>query len=142
MNVARMSPPEDLDDRVAQAIPHRAPFRLVDRLVSAGPEGAIARRAITRDDPLVGDTLPRVLLVEAMAQTAALLAGGELGAHRGYLVALRAVTFEDFARVGDIVELHARHAGRLGALRRIAAEARVDGRTIARGELTVALEAG
>ena len=97
-------------------------------------------RRVTGDDPLMGGRLPLALLVDALAQTAALMHGAELGAHRGYLVALREVLLEGAVVAGDTLELRARHIGTLGSLRRIAAEATVDGRVVARGELTLAIE--
>jgi 3-hydroxyacyl-[acyl-carrier-protein] dehydratase len=123
-----------------QTLPHRPPFRLVDRLVSADATVAVATRNITANDPLVAGSLPAVFLVEAMAQTAALHAGESLGPHRGYLVAVRDFHCEAEARVGDVVTITATRIGTLGALQRVHGEAAVDGRVIARGELTFAVE--
>jgi 3-hydroxyacyl-[acyl-carrier-protein] dehydratase len=128
---------------VARTLPHHPPFRLVDRLLSADGERAVATRLVTRGDPLLpelGDALPAVLVLEAMAQTAALLAGQSVGAHRGYLVAVRDLRCESQARAGDLLELTARREASLGALQRVHAEARVGDRLVARGELTFAVE--
>jgi len=136
-----MSEREDLHgDRVEALLPHRAPFRMVDRLVSATESEAIAMRRITTGDPLVGNVMPASMLIEAMAQTAALMTGSGIGAHRGYLVALRKVVFEAPVVAGDTVQLHARRTGTFGALHRVDAEARVGERIVARGELTFSVE--
>jgi len=137
MYVARMSAPQDLE----KLLPHRPPFRLVDRLLSATATEAHAERRITRDDPLIGDSLPAPLLVEALAQTAALMMSTTEGAHRGFLVALKDLRFEAQVHAGDTVRLSARRTASLGALHRVDAEARVGEVLVARGELTFALEA-
>ena len=120
-------------------LPHRPPFRLVDRLVSCGPADAVAERRITHDDPLVEGALPGTLLVEALAQTAALMATAELGEHLGYLVGLRRVTLTGRVVPGDTLRLHARRTGTLGALHRVEAEGRVGDVVVVRGELTLTI---
>ncbi len=136
-----MSEREDLHgDALEAMLPHRAPFRMVDRLVTATEREAIATRRITAEDPLLGAVMPASLLVEGMAQTAALMTGAGIGTHRGYLVAVRNVVFESSVVAGDTLELHARRTGTFGALHRVDAEARVGERVVARGELTFSVE--
>ncbi len=120
-------------------LPHRPPFRLVDRVLSVSGDEVIAERRITYDDPLIGEVLSGSLLVEALAQTAALLATSEVGAHTGYLVALRGVKFEGNVVAGDTVRLRARRTGVLGALHRVEADGTVGERVVVRGELTFAI---
>jgi 3-hydroxymyristoyl/3-hydroxydecanoyl-(acyl carrier protein) dehydratase len=56
------------------------------------------------------------------------------------LVAATGFQFEGpRARAGDLVALEARRTASLGALHRFACEARVDGRLIARGDLSFAV---
>jgi 3-hydroxyacyl-[acyl-carrier-protein] dehydratase len=140
MNVSRMREASDLTAALA-TLPHRPPFRMVDRLVSAAPGEARAERRVTANDPLVGDGLLPCLVLEGLAQTAALIAGAEVGRHDGYLVAMRNVAVEGQARVGDTVALFARRTATLGGLHRVEAEASVEGRVILRGELTFAIQA-
>jgi 3-hydroxymyristoyl/3-hydroxydecanoyl-(acyl carrier protein) dehydratase len=127
-------------DDVLQTLPHQPPFRLVDRLRSNQGGVAIAERRVTSNDPLVGGVLPATLIVEALAQTAALIAGAEIGRHHGMLVALKNVRVDGAARVGDTLELVARRTGTLGALHRVSGEARVEGGLVLCGELTFAIE--
>ncbi len=128
------------EQALAETLPHRPPFRLVDRLVSTDARVAVATRNVTADDPLVGGSLPAVFLIEAMAQAAALHAGESLGAHRGYLVAVRDFRCEAEARVGDVLVITATRQGTLGALQRVHGEIAIEGRIIAHGELTFAVE--
>ena len=135
MTVARMSGLRDLPD-----LPHRAPFRLVDRLACCTATTATAIRQVTANDPLMGDELPAVLVVEALAQTAALMNHGTMGGHRGYLVALRDVRFESTVHAGDTLSLHTERTATLGGLHRVMGRAEVGGRLVASGEMTFSLE--
>lgn len=121
-------------------IPHSPPWLLVDRVVATDGPRVEAEKLVTVNDPLAGDELPEVLLVEALAQAAACLNAGEKGAHQGYLVAAHGFTFEGRARAGDRLRLVATRTATLGALHRFDGEASVEGRVIARGQLTFALE--
>ena len=120
-------------------LPHRPPFRLVDRVLSVSSDEVTAERRITHDDPLIGDVLSGSLLVEGLAQTAALLATSEVGAHTGYLVALRGVKFDGDVVAGDTVRFRAKRTGALGGLHRVEAEGSVADRVVVRGELTFAI---
>lgn len=120
--------------------PHRPPFRLVDRVIATSATEIVAERRVTHDDPLIGNVLSGSLLVEALAQTAALLATAELGAHAGYLVALRDVVFDGNVSAGDTIRLRATRIGALGALHRVEAAGSVGDRVVVRGQLTFAVE--
>ena len=135
MTVARMSGLRDLPD-----LSHRAPFRLVDRLASRTATTATAIRQVTANDPLLGDELPATLVVEALAQTAALMNDGTVGAHRGFLVALRGVRFESSVHAGDTLSLHTERTATLGGLHRVTGRAHVGERLVASGEMTFSIE--
>ncbi len=124
-----------------QHIPHQAPWLLVDRVIERGPDHVRAVKRLTTNDPLGIEGLAESLLIEALAQTAACLQAGELGAHRGYLVAAAKFEFHGRAQVGDTLTLTAIRSARLGALVRFEGEATVEGRVLARGELTFSVEA-
>src|SRR5512135_132235 len=120
-------------ERLVDLIPHRAPWLLVDRVVARGEDTVEAERRVAADDPLLaGGELPELLVLEALAQTAACLNAGALGAHRGLLVAAQRVEFDGRARAGDLVTLSARKVATMGALVRFSTEARVGERVIAR----------
>jgi 3-hydroxyacyl-[acyl-carrier-protein] dehydratase len=124
----------------ADLIPHRAPFRLVDRVVSIEGDRVEAEKRVTAGDPLSRGELPELLLLEALAQTAACLNAGQRGAHRGVLVGASRFEFHERPRAGDTLRLAATRTAALGALLRFEGLASVEGRVVARGELTVALE--
>ena len=127
-------------ERLVDLIPHRAPWLLVDRVVARGEDTVEAERRVAADDPLLADgELPELLVLEALAQTAACLNAGALGRHQGLLVAASRVEFGERARAGDVVALRARKTATMGALVRFDAEARVGERLIARGEMTFAV---
>jgi 3-hydroxyacyl-[acyl-carrier-protein] dehydratase len=124
-------------------LPHRAPWLLVDRVV-ARDEGTVeAHKLLTATDPLLSDgSLPELLLLEALAQTAACLQTEALGRHRGLLVAATKFEVTERPRAGDLLRLKAVRQAVLGRLVRFDGEARVQERTIASGQLTFAIETG
>src|SRR5690349_1824217 len=72
--------------RIAEMIPHRYPFLLVDRLVDVIPgESAVGIKNVTANEPFFQGhfpdrpVMPGVLIVEAMAQTAAVIVVAALG---------------------------------------------------------------
>lgn len=129
-------------EALVDLIPHRAPWLLVDRVLSRSADAVEAEKRLSAGDPLLaGGELPELLALEALAQAAACLNAGTLGAHQGLLVAASGVVFDGRARAGDVVSLRARKVAVLGALIRVDAEARVGERAIARGQLTFAVAA-
>lgn len=78
---------EDIDiQRVMEMIPHRYPFLLVDRVLEVVPDvSATALKNVTINEPhFVGHfpaapVMPGVLIIESMAQTAALFVVHTLG---------------------------------------------------------------
>lgn len=127
-------------ERLVDLIPQRAPWLLVDRVVARTEDTVEAERQVAADDPLLADgELPELLVLEALAQTAACLNAGALGAHQGLWVAAQRVALDGRAKAGDVVALRARRTATLGALVRFEVEARAGGRVIARGEMTFAV---
>ena len=90
------------------------------------------------DDPLLaGDELPELLVLEALAQTAACVNAGSWARTRPAGGGAR-VAFDGRARAGDVVRSRQEDGddGRAGPL---LDEARVGERVIARGEMTFAV---
>jgi 3-hydroxyacyl-[acyl-carrier-protein] dehydratase len=126
-------------------IPHRPPWLLVDRVISVEGSTVKAERRLTSDDPLMCDGLPELLCLEALAQTAACLNAGELGAHRGFLVAASGFEFDGRAQAGETLLLAATRTATLGSLHKFEGTAHAlppDGepRLVARGQMTFAVE--
>ncbi len=73
-------------NRVMQMIPHRYPFLLVDRVIDVVPDvSAVGIKNVSINEPYfqghfpVRPIMPGVLIIEAMAQTAAVLVVETLG---------------------------------------------------------------
>jgi 3-hydroxyacyl-[acyl-carrier-protein] dehydratase len=120
----------------ADLLPHRAPFILVDRVIEASPGKVRAEKQVTAGDPLVGDLLPDMLVIEALAQACACSNRSEQGPHLGYLVAITNFTFEGRVATGETLTLDVTRAARLGPLSQFDVEAAVCDRPIARGRMT------
>jgi beta-hydroxyacyl-ACP dehydratase FabZ len=71
--------------RVLGLLPHRYPFLLVDRIVELGKGRVVTIKNVTFNEPYFAGhfpghpVMPGVLIVEALAQSAALLALNEVG---------------------------------------------------------------
>ncbi|WP_040507677.1 3-hydroxyacyl-ACP dehydratase FabZ [Gluconobacter morbifer] len=110
--------PESIDImQIMQAIPHRYPFLLIDRMegIKAG-EAAVGVKNVTVNEPFfqghfpARPVMPGVLIVEAMAQTAATLVVLTLGkAFEGKLVYFMTIENAKFRRPvgpGDQLRIH------------------------------------
>ena len=121
-------------------LPHRYPFQLVDRVVAIEPgRWAIGVKQISRSELFIddGDRLPRVLLMEAMAQVAGIAAASAPHAAQAATLA-RLDRFRCrpvFA--GERLLVTARVVRRFGANVLARASVRVDGRPRAAAELVL-----
>jgi 3-hydroxyacyl-[acyl-carrier-protein] dehydratase len=99
-------------------LPHRYPFLLVDRVLSLEPDKRIvALKNVTINEPFfVGHfpkrpVMPGVLIIEAMAQTAALLSFASLPVDKSknivyYLAGVDGARFKRPVEPGDALHLH------------------------------------
>jgi 3-hydroxyacyl-[acyl-carrier-protein] dehydratase len=129
-------------------LPHRPPMRLIESVVTVEPGVSASARRPTRagdwffDGHFPGEpVVPAVVLVELLAQTGGLAIGSAAAA--GEPLALRVAALGGFkfpgaAVAGDVLDVEARVAGRMGALYKIEGEVTVDGRVVATGALTLA----
>ena len=131
----------DVED-IMRAIPHRYPFLLIDRLVDVRlNHSAIGIKNVTAGDHFfqghfpAKPVMPGVLIVEAMAQTAAALVVLSLGPEAEgkivYFMTIEAAKFRRPVVPGDQLRIHVdkdRHRGNVWKFRAVA---RVDGVDVA-----------
>jgi 3-hydroxymyristoyl/3-hydroxydecanoyl-(acyl carrier protein) dehydratase len=122
---------------------HRFPFVLVDRPEERRPGASASLRLLSIDDALheglAGTTYAQSLLIEAMAQAAALFAEEGERRESGMLVGLREVTFGRPPRAGDRLEVSAQFVQRFGNLVRVAGRVTASGETLAEGEILLSV---
>lgn len=133
---------------IAQILPHRYPFALVDRILDYEPgQWAIGRKCVTMNEGFFQGhfpgqpVMPGVLILEALAQVGAVAALTEPGSE-GKLALFGGVKnarFKQQVQPGDVLELRCELISRRGPIGIGKATARVDGKLAATAELTFAL---
>lgn len=104
-------------NRIMQMIPHRYPVLLVDRILELTPgEGAVALKNVTMNEPhFMGHfpgfpVMPGVLIIEAMAQTAAIVVVEALGEEAEgrvvYFMTVDNARFRNPVTPGDSMHVH------------------------------------
>jgi 3-hydroxyacyl-[acyl-carrier-protein] dehydratase len=139
----RESPAVQLDiQRVMEMIPHRHPFLMIDRVVDCVADShatgiknvSINEHYFTGHFP-ARPVMPGVLIVEAMAQTAAVLVVHTLGHEaQGKLVYFMSVDNARFRRPvmpGDSLHVHVTKQRNRGNVWKFEGEAKVEGRLVA-----------
>lgn len=132
-------------------LPHGPEFRFIDRLLELEPgKRGIAEYTVRGDEPFLkghfpGQPLfPGVLLVEAAAQLAGIVAQSDptIAALPGLkLTALRSLKILGTARPGQRLRIEAEVAGRLGNLIQALVSAKVEGREVMQGTVSLSGEA-
>ena len=139
--------------KVLQALPHRYPFLMVDRIRDIdGDESGVGIKNVTFNEPhFLGHfpghpVMPGVLLIEGMAQTAGalcVLAQGLSGPPKlVYFMTIDNAKFRKPVIPGDTVEYHVRKVRRRSNIWKFAAEARVAGVKVAEAEVSAMLVDG
>lgn len=128
--------------RILQMIPHRYPMVMVDRVIEMRlDQGAIGIKNVSINEPFFQGhfpsepVMPGVLIVEAMAQTAAVLVVATFGADsEGKLVYFMSIDGARFRRPvvpGDRLELHVEKVQSRANVWKFAGKAIVDGKIAA-----------
>lgn len=127
------------------ALPHRYPFRMIDRVLVLEPgQRAVAVKAISLDDFFLpghfphDPCMPEDLIVEALAQTGgvALLSAKEAG--MGFLVKVEEMQFQKAIRPGALLTLSAEVDFSFGEMAKVRVKAEAEGETVAQGILVLA----
>lgn len=127
------------------ALPHRYPFRMIDRVVELEPgQRAVAVKAISFDDFFLEGhflhepCMPEVLILEALAQTGgvALLSAKEEG--MGILVKVEEMQFDKAITPGVLLTLSADVEFSFGEMAKVRVKAEAAGETVAQGILVLA----
>jgi 3-hydroxyacyl-[acyl-carrier-protein] dehydratase len=133
-------------DEIQRLIPHRYPFLMIDKVIDLVPgQRAIGIKNVTINEPFFPGhfpgrpVMPGVLIVEAMAQTAAIAVVKGLGQQEGsgnvvYFMAIDRARFRQPVLPGDRLELHVSLIKGRAKVWRFAGEARVDGTVRAEAE--------
>ena len=136
---------------ILQALPHRYPFLLVDRVVEYSGDGerCVAIKNVTINEPFFQGhfpghpVMPGVLILEAMAQTSALHARLRLNDLTGerivYLIGIDRAKFRKPVVPGDRLELHSTLVRGGGRIWKFRGEARVGDQKVAEAEYMATL---
>ena len=135
-------------NEIAQIMPHRYPFALVDKIVD-GEEGKWAKgiKCVTVNEPFFQGhfpqyhVMPGVLIVEAMAQVGgvALLSMPENKGKLALFGGIKNARFRRQVTPGDVLEIECTLTKQKGPVGIGEAKATVDGQVAATAELTFAL---
>ena len=138
-------------NQIAQILPHRYPFALVDRIVD-GEEGKWAKgiKCVTVNEPFFQGhfpqyhVMPGVLIVEAMAQVGgvALLSMPQNKGKLALFGGIKNARFRRQVTPGDVLEMTCTLTKQKGPVGIGEAQATVNGQVVATAELTFALVAG
>ncbi len=128
--------------RIMHAIPHRYPFLLIDRVVDVVRDrSAIGIKNVSVNESYFQGhfpghpVMPGVLIIESMAQTAAVLVVETLGPEAAgkvvYFMSIEGAKFRRPVVPGDQLRIHVTKERRRGNVWKFAGIARVDGVSVA-----------
>jgi 3-hydroxyacyl-[acyl-carrier-protein] dehydratase len=146
---ARVELPVDVR-RIAELLPHRYPFLLVDRVIAFEPGKRItAIKNVTFNEPFFqghfpgNPVMPGVLILEAMAQAYGILV--QLSAQQApetkplyYLVKIDKARFTKIVRPGDQLQLEVEQKRMVMRMGQFVCQAKVDGEVVASAEMLCA----
>ncbi len=135
---------------IEAVLPHRYPFLLVDRVVELEPmKRLVALKSVTINEPFFAGhfpghpVMPGVLVLEALAQAAALLAKKSMTERTDdqvtYLMAIDNARFRKPVLPGDRMELRVEVVRHKGAIWKEKGTALVDGQVAAEAEFMAML---
>lgn len=129
---------------IQSILPHRYPFLMVDRVIELEPKNRIVGiKNVTMNEQFFqghfpgNPIMPGVLIVEALAQTAGILAfkSGTEG-NTVYFMSIEKAKFRKPVVPGDQLRLEVTKLQERGNVCRFSGNATVDGKTVAEAEFT------
>jgi 3-hydroxyacyl-[acyl-carrier-protein] dehydratase len=135
-------------DQILRLLPHRYPFLLVDRVLEVTSEGAVTIKNVSINEPFFcghfpgRPVMPGVLIIEALAQSAAIFAlGARKDGDRGLfmLTGLDKVRLRRQVIPGDQLRMEVRLIRHHPPLWKIRGEAHVAGELVAEAEISAML---
>jgi 3-hydroxyacyl-[acyl-carrier-protein] dehydratase len=139
---------EDLDiEGIKRLIPHRPPFLLLDRVIDIRlGESAVGIKNVTINEPQFEGhfpdqpIMPGVLIIEVMAQTAAVLAVASMGPSATgkpvYFMAIEQARFRRPVVPGDQLQVKVSKLHKKLSIWKFAGEATVDGAIVAQATMS------
>ncbi len=134
-------------ERIMQLLPHRYPFLLIDKVRDIVPgESAVGIKNVSINEPFFQGhfpghpVMPGVLVVEAMAQTAAAMVvvfmGEDTEDRLVYLISIENARFRKPVVPGDVLNIHVKQKQGRGSVWKFESKATVDGVTVADANFT------
>jgi len=133
--------------KILQYLPHRYPFLMIDRVLDCEPGKTIdALKNVTINEPFFGGhfphhpVMPGVLIIEALAQAAAILTFMTAGAKSDeqsvyYFVGIDGARFKKPVTAGDSLRLHVELVRHVRGIWKFRAQGRVEDTLVAEAEL-------
>ena len=143
--IPRETPNALTSEQIAEILPHRYPFALVDRILDYEPgQWAIGRKCVTRNEEFFcghfpgQPVMPGVLIVEALAQTGAvaILSQEENKGKIAFFGGIDKCRFKRKVVPGDKLRLETKIIKQKGPVGIGEAIATVDGKVAVKAELT------
>lgn len=133
---------------IMEIIPHRHPFLLIDIIEELEPgERAVGKKCVSFNEPYFAGhfpgnpVMPGVLIIEALAQTGAVAILGlpQWKGKTAYFVGIDHAKFKQKVHSGDVLMLETKIVKIKGPIGVGEATATVDGKLVAKAELTFAI---
>ena len=144
--------PAEIDiERVMEMIPHRYPFLMIDRVGEIVPkQSAVGTKNVTINESYFEGhfpgkpIMPGVLIIEAMAQTAAALVVRTLGAKvKGklvYFMSIENARFRKPVKPGDQISIFVNKKARHTNVWKFSSKAKVKGKIVAEATFSAMIE--
>lgn len=133
---------------IMEILPHRHPFLFLDTIEELEPgKRAVGKKCVTFSEPYFAGhfpgnpVMPGVLIMEALAQTGAvaILSLPENKGKTAYFAGIDKAKFKQMVRPGDVLTLETQILRTKGPIGVGEAVATVDGKLVAKAELTFAI---